>query len=176
MTAPQFTKKGQVEMNEMILVLFFIIILIAAGIFVYYRYSVQSIERAGEELEEQEASVLLTSVSHLGEIMCEKQNCVDTSKLLPFALVTQENPAYYSTLFGTKTIRVIRTYPIPKEHVICTPALYNQESYPRSCATYVIYSNKPPKPTRKIIISTPISMYYPELNSYYIGRLEIEVY
>ena len=175
MTA-QHSTKGQIQINETLLVLFALVLLIIVGIFVYYRFSLANVEHITDELTEQEASVLLASVSHLPELRCSHVNCIDTSKLLPFQTLARGDRAYYSRLFGAKRIMIEQTYPAPDTEHPCTITAYNQLIYPANCQHWIIYDQPPTSPHDLKKISTPITLYYPETDSYGVGKLEIGIY
>jgi hypothetical protein len=176
MTAPQSTKHGQVQINETMLVLFAIVLIIIVGIFVYYRFSLQRIEIIKDELTEQEASVLLSSISNSPEIQCTQSNCIDTSKLIPFTQLSKEQAAYYALGLGKKRITINQVYPVVEADAHCDISRYNQYEYPSNCNHWIIYDYNPSQSTNMIKISTPISLYYPALDIMGIGRLEIGIY
>ena len=178
MTAAKYTKhaKGQVQMNETMLVLFIIVLIIIVGMIVYYRFSIERLKGISEELSEQEASVLLASISRLKEIGCSNEECIDTSKLIPFYRISSENREFYRGILGYKRIIVEQLYPVISSNEECTASKYNQVDYPNNCGYWVVYDEKPIKINKAIKISTPISLYFPEDDKYGIGRLEIEVY
>lgn len=166
--------KGQVELNETLLVLFFIVVIIIIGIIVYFRVFQENVKEKGEELSEQEASVLLASITSMGEISCSNEDCVDTSKLIPFSNTARMNIDYYKNLFGYKKITMHNKYPSTKDG-LCDIRAYNSLEYPENCNYWTIYENNP-SGKKGIKISTPISLYYPEIDEYKIGIMEIEVY
>ena len=167
--------KGQVELNETLLVLFFIVIIIIIGVIVYFRVFQEKVKEKGEELGEQEASVLLASITSIGEISCSNEDCVDTSKLIPFSNLARTKIDYYKNIFGYKKITLYNKYPATTE-LLCDSRAYNSLEYPENCNYWVIYENNLQPGKKGVIISSPISLYYPEINEYRIGILEIEVY
>ena len=175
MTARHSTK-GQVKLTETILVLFIIVLIISLGMFFYFRYSIEKVKIRGVELSERETSILLAKITTMPEIACENENCVDASKLLPFITILRDHQSYYGPLFGAKKITIERLYPAPATQAFCTTQMYNQADYPTNCHSWVIYDNKPSSYTNNPRISTPISLYFPEFDTYHIGRLTIEVY
>ncbi len=182
MTAPPSIKvnlmhtKSQIDINETLLVLFVIIIIIILGMLVYFRYSQAHITTIAAELSEQESSIILASILRLPEISCTDNTCIDTSKLLPFQILLQGKMSYYRVLFGSKTIRITHLYPEPNITAPCTIQTYNQFTYPDTCNSWVVYDGTPSQFTRKSVISTPISLFFPEQDQYRIGRLEVTTY
>ncbi len=168
--------KGQVELNETLLVLFFIVVIIIIGVVFYFKVFQEKVKEKGEELSEQEASVLLASITSMGEISCSNEDCVDTSKLVPFGNLARNKIDYYKGLLGNKKITIYNIYPSAREG-LCDNRAYNSIEYPENCNHWVIYENNAyPGRGEGLKISTPISLYYPENNEYKIGRLEIEFY
>jgi hypothetical protein len=152
-------KKGVVQLQESILVTFFIIIIIIIGIIVFYRFSLNSVNNYENEYREQELlSMLMTLPNELGHTyLGESQNAIDTSKL------------FYNELgYGFKRIVVEQTYP-EQERVECT-----MQNYPK-CNYFVVY-NKANQRLNRLIESRPVSLYYPLTDEYNIGKLIVEYY
>lgn len=168
--------KGSVELNETILVLFIISIILVLIIFVYYKYTISSIESSSSSLSEQEALVQLSFLTKYPELRCENDNCIDMLKAISFKQVYQQNKDYYLRTFGKKRITIEQIYPKPKSEDECTPQKFNQVDYPNNCKFLVIYEEIPSTYTSKQATSIPISIFYPELKEYRLGRLNIEVY
>lgn len=169
--------KGQVELHETLLVTFFLVIIIVLGVFVYYRYFVMGVRGSAEEFREEEASVLLASLTALPEISCSHDDCVDTGKLIPFFHVVRAHPAFYGRAFGFKKVSIRVTYPeSPSPDVLCDTAAYQQVFYPENCGYYVLYEQRPRTVTSTFIVRAPVSLFYPETGFYRVGQLEIESY
>lgn len=169
-------KKGAIEMNETILVLFIISIILFLIIFVYYRYTILDIEATGSELSEQEALVQLSFLTKYPELSCENDNCIDMLKAVSFKQVYQKNKDYYLRTFGKKRITIEQIYPKPLSEDECTPQKFNQVDYPNNCKFLVIYEEIPSTYTSKQVTSIPTSIFYPEIEEFRLGRLNIEVF
>ncbi len=167
MIAHQSTK-AQLEMNETIIVLFIIFVILIISIFFYYQYSINNIKKTGEEALTTSSSVLLSSISSLPDISCNKENCIDIIKLISFINQNKDYP-----IFDKKTITIEQVYPQPTLDKICTPILYNDINFPLNCKKFMLHKTQGSNPK---IISTPISLYYPQNKQYGIGKLIIEVY
>ena len=168
--------KGQIEINETILVMFFIVIIIVIGIVFYYRVFQENIKGKGEELSEQEASVMLASISKMSEISCSNEDCIDAAKLIPFSSLAKSNRDFYSGILGNKKVTIYNRYPSTNEG-LCDSRKYNAFEYPENCNYWVLYDYELANSGgRGIKISTPVSLYYPESDEYRIGELEIEIY
>ena len=104
------------------------------------------------------------------ELSCTNQkNCIDIIKLINFQSVYNQNRAHYVSLFKNKKILVEQIYPETTQN-ICT----FQPTFPIQCNSIVLYQTTE-KPN-KYLISLPISLYYPNLNKYSLGKLTLEVY
>lgn len=169
------SSKGQLEISESLMVLFIIVILIAIGIFLYYRYSSEGIKARGEELSDEKANILLATITSMPEIGCDKEDCVDTSKLISFSKVTKTRQNRYNQLLGFKKIKIYQLYP-EAEKFECDTASYNSFQYPNNCNFWSVYENKPKNVNSNKKISKIVSLYFPEMNEYRIGRLEIETF
>ncbi len=169
-------KKGQVHISETILVLFVVIVIILLGMIVYFRFSIEKNKALADELSEEEATVLLAKVNNLGEFSCSDEECMDTSKFLPFRKALGEDIQFYRNVFGRKKITFKRIYPEPSDDVKdmeCDVSKYIQLEYPNNCAVWSVYDYNPENALGPSI-SVPISLYFPEIDEYHIGRLEIQ--
>ena len=165
--------KGQIELNETLLVLFFIVIILIMGVIFYFRVFQENVEEKAEELSEQEASVLLASITNMAEISCSNEDCIDTSKLIPFSNLIRTKFDYYKAILGNKKITVYNMYPSTNKGK-CDSKTYSSLEYPENCNYWIIHDSQINKDGIKI--STPVSLYYPEIDEYRIGSLEIEIY
>lgn len=168
MTVHQSTK-AQLEMTEPLIVLIIFFIILIISIFFYYQYSISSIKEKGEESLTTSSSVLLSSIGSLPDISCNKENCIDTIKLIAFINNNKDYP-----IFDKKTITIEQVYPIPKYDKTCTPLDYNKIEFPLNCKKFILHKTQ--EISNKQIISTPVSLYYPQNKQYGIGKLIIEVY
>lgn len=173
-----YFKKGQLEMNETIMVLFAVFIILGLGMFFYYKFLHSSLQSIGSELSEEESSVLLVSVASLPEIGCEggRDFCLDATKLSLFKQITKNNINYYKKKWGYRKIWIEQVYPVIPNNIECTPILYNKIDYPDNCKYWVLYENKPANVKGIVKVSSTYPLYFPELGKYRIGRLNIEVY
>ena len=171
------SSKGQIEMNETLLVVFFIVLIIAIGSLLYYRHFMETAKTQVEELSEQEMSVLLASITEMGEIRCGQGDCIDTSKIIPFSNVIKAHSAYYNADLGFKKITLEIVYPASEHNKApCDLRAYQQSMYPNNCGFYTLYENEPKQAKKAITVGSPVSIYYPETDEYRIGRLKIESY
>lgn len=165
-------KKGQIEINETILVIFIFIVLVLIGLVVFNRFTLQGIEDMADKNERVMYVNMLAIVPGMAELKCSSQasdiECLDTLKLLAFERQQQE----YISQFGWKQIVVEVVYPDVGvlKGIKCTNA-----NYP-NCGFWLLYENKPVLVGSEEIISSPVSLYYPFGDQYGIGRLKITAY
>jgi type II secretory pathway pseudopilin PulG len=172
LTVLPYSKKSQIEMIETIVVVLIIIIILSIGLYFYYKFYYKGVEETGLRLSRQESDVLLAYITSMPEFQCSKraskEECLDTVKLLIAKDLFNENKVYYNKIFGSKLIRVEQIYPDIRTEEC------SDNNYP-NCGSYVIYA--PVKKTEnKEIISTPVSLYFPNSGEYKIGKLIIEAY
>lgn len=172
-----YSKKSQIGLIEMIMVILVVLVLLSVAIFFYYKLFISKIEATSQELSIQEADILLSSIASMPELQCSFRTttkpCIDTLKLIVNNQFTQDNMDYYASLFGFKTIKIKQIYP-QSTNAECTLTNYNSFSYPQNCNTWIIYNN--PKQGDKLSVSTPISLYFPTTKEYKAGKLFVEVY
>ena len=155
-------KKAMLQLQESILVTLVIVIIIGLGLFVFYKFTINSLDKSKYELEQNRVFTLISTIqnnplvsySNLGD----EQNALDTSKLINANL----------TNLGFKEITVKQVYPL--NNVSC-----NKNNYP-DCGSYVVYNKKLKTLKNVEIISTPISIYFPLTNEYKAGLIEIKWY
>jgi hypothetical protein len=156
-------KKAEIQMHETILVILIITIIIGLGLFVFYRYYLNSLEQTKLEYEQLKIYDLLATFPNHPLLQYtyhgNPENSFDTLKLLNLNL---DN-------LGEKEITIKQIYP-KKQEIKCTTL-----NYP-NCNSYLVYSKKLSKSKNINIISTPVSLYFPLTKEYYPGLLEIKWY
>jgi len=79
-------KKGEIQMQETILVIFIITVIIALGLFVFYRYNLSSLENERLNYEQEKVYALLSNLQNNPQLqysyLGNNENAVDTLKLL----------------------------------------------------------------------------------------------
>lgn len=172
------SRKGQLGIIEMIMVMVVIVVLIIGGIYFYYTFLGRSLGKTGERMDLQSSKVLLASITSMPELQCSKRtldiNCIDTLKLMAAKDLMNEDRAYYVDKFGFKSIEIKKVYPEGEEEE-CNFNKFN-ENYPGNCNKWSFYDNKPRNIKSQMIISVPVSLYYPSKNIYEIGIIKIVVY
>ena len=154
-------KKGEVQLQESILVTFFIIVIIGLSLILYYKFTLNSVNNYEMDYMEQQ---LLSSLivlpgdfgyTHLGE----SANAIDTSKL------------FYDDLnYGAKTIIVEQVYPCEEDDVKC-----DLTTYP-NCNYFAVYNKTNVRLKNTLIHSMPVSLYYPLDDTYKLGKLSVYLY
>ncbi len=157
-------KRAQVQITETMLVMLVIVLIIAIGIFVYYKFSIKSVKERGVELGEEEATAILSSIVSMKEIKCNDEDCLDTLKILSIGDKLKEK-------LNGKRVIIEKIYPIVVGNERCDIRKFNSVEYPGNCKYYVINEES----GNGFIISTPVSLFYPETGIYGIGRVVIEV-
>lgn len=175
MTAQRYSK-GQVELSETIIVLFIAVIIIVFGMIFYFQYYIKHIGNVGEKFTEERYNVLLASVSSMPELKCSflgnEEQCIDVLKVLGFKEISND----YFNVLGYSNITIEQLYPEVNSNNECTAIRYQEAIYPNNCGYWRVYSKRPGIVKETIRIDTPISLYFPDLKEYRIGRLAIEFY
>jgi len=169
-------KKGQLQIQETILVVFIFIILIMFGLVFFYRVQLASINDDFNQFQNNKIIVDFLTLGDLPEFSCSKlgirESCIDTVKLNSFMALNNSKKYrdYYFDMFGYKNITIYQIYP-ERNTKICSPSNFEE------CGVWNIYVNKPLKQNgAKIVRSTPVSLYLPDKDQYAIGLLVVEAY
>ncbi|AJF62623.1 MAG: hypothetical protein QT11_C0001G0480 [archaeon GW2011_AR20] len=155
-------KKAEIQMQETILVIFIVTVIIALGLFVFFKYNQNVLEQTKLEYEQIKVYSLLATLPNHPILQYSSfgnsENALDTSKLLNVKLND----------LGEKEIIVKQIYPLTQD-AQCTPS-----NYP-ACNSYLIYSKRISNKNVNII-STPVSLYFPLTKEFKPGLLEIKWY
>lgn len=165
--------KGQIQMMETISVLVVFFVLLFLGIYLYFTAQHTSIEETQDEFANTERTVLLAFVPSMPEIVCSKyespDNCVDMLKLFAFKEKVMKEKSKYMPLFTGFKVVVRMVYPIQSD-VECDAKMVNKMEWPDNCGVYTLYDEGKKTTT---VVSTPLSLYLPSEDTYYIGKLEV---
>ncbi len=168
---PLFFKKAQMQILETIFVLIVVFLILGVGLYYFYDAYFKDIREGGEKIETTAGSVLLSLIPSMPEIRCSTglndEECVDVLKLFAFVQYLENRKTEYAPLFAGKTIRIIQAYP-KTESGECTAEKISQLAFPENCNTFTLYADG-----GKRIVSVPVSLYYPEKDAHYIGKLEV---
>ena len=147
-------KRGQLQIQESIFVLFVFFIILVIGMVVFYQMEFRSIERMRKENEDVTFYYLISYVPAMPEVVCSEkgivEECVDLVKARAFASYDND---YYRKIFGNRKI------------------ILNADG-----EKIELYDFEPSKYSAERIISTPVSVYNPRDKSYTIGKLEVHDY
>jgi hypothetical protein len=101
------------------------------------------------------------------EISCG-DGCIDTSRLIGFGnfLRSGSTASYYRKVFGGMGVVIELVYPKVSSSGLCDMKAYQDTAYPDSCDRWVIASKE-----QGASVSTAVTLYYPELDQYRMGRL-----
>jgi len=147
-------KRGQLQIQESIFVLFIFFIILVIGMIVFYQMEFRSISKIGQESKDTTFFYLISYVPSMPELVCSEKGivdeCMDISKARAFSNLDDN---YYRKIFGHRRI----VLNINDEDI----ELFNWEP--------IEYSAE-----RKI--DTPVSVFNPRDGSYIIGILEVYNY
>lgn len=170
-----FDRRGQLQIQETILTVFIFIVLIMFGLIFFYRVQSATIADDFNKFQKDKLSVDFVTLGDLPEFSCSaagtKESCIDTAKLVVFMNLnnTKEYRDYYFDRFGYKNITIREVYP-SNSSVSCSIG------HPTDCGSWEIYLRKPSKIKSKLVVDTPVSLYFPEKDSYGIGIMRVEAY
>ncbi len=172
-----FDKKGQLQIQETILAVFIIIIIIIFGIVFFYRVESTSIKDEFNQFQREKLTVDFITLGDLPEFSCSKagikESCIDAAKLIVFMNLNNSRDFrdYYFESFGYKNITIYQIYPSTSSNSNkCSPSKLSD------CGVWEVYTRKPTKINTKLVIDTPVSLYFPDKDEYGIGIMIVEAY
>lgn len=184
MTALRFSKKGDVGMLEMFMIIFVLFIILGLGMYYFYKFSLSSIEDTGRDVCMQTSSQQLSSIINLPETICSIQGhskpCVDVTKLMAFKGSTSVKA--FARGVCKKSITFVQAYPAVRNEtrdVECDEQKFRSPDFPANCGKWTIYDvdEKTKKEARsRPVIETPVSLYFPTLKEFRIGKLQLRMY
>ena len=169
-------RKGQLQIQETLIVIFILVIIILVGLVVFYKFSASSLEQESEENKILRYNALLATLPESGEIKCSmyglEDNCIDTYRVMVVNTLYHIDPNYKNYLFeryGFADIRLKVLYPYENKNVC-------KSNNQKDCGVWEFYSHIPADYSGELIINTPVSLYLPGEEMYVIGELEIVRY
>jgi hypothetical protein len=145
-------KKGQLQLQESIFVVFIFFIILAIGMVVFYQFELRSVDRISEETNLRNVFHMVSYVPSMPELICSEKGitdeCIDLGKAKAFSVLDKN---YYRDIFGQKKIILE----------------FDGESFD-------LYEWKPVNYVNERKISSPVSVFDGE--NYGIGRLEVISY
>jgi len=175
------SKKGVIEMMETFMILFVIFVLIGIGMYFFYKFSISSTKETAKEACMLTASEMLSSVLTTPELQCTHQSspksCVDAVKILAFKnssgiRLLKKGPCKKKIVFQ-------QVYPQPgkNNNTECDANSMRSIEFPTNCGKWtLVVPDAAVKGKAERIISTPVSLYYPNKKEYGIGKLVLSVY
>ena len=162
-----FSRKGQLQIQETILVLFIFIVILVLGMVFFYRFSLQGLEENKLDNERLKFNTMLSTVPEMAEITCsiysQEVNCIDVYKLLAFKNINDK----YMDRMGFMNITIYSLYPERNGNVCELGSV-------RDCGIWNIYYNKPIEAKTTLVLRSPVSLYY--IDKYGIGEIVMERY
>ena len=153
----------------MVALVFMVVLVVALGF--YFKFSLENTEEAGQDACFISNTVLLSSITSMPEIQCsvngKREACIDTSKLLVFD-ASREYKEFFTANCKQK-VSFVQISPVPDN----SEKLCVQGTYP-DCGIYPFYDPEIPS-SSSLLLSTPVSLYYPITGEYRFGKLVIEV-
>ena len=172
-------KKAQVHMGETVIVIFIFVVMLGLFLIYYTQFRSEGIKQEAKETKTEASTALLSVLASVPEIKCsekaKEEQCIDTVKVLALGNIVNQNINYYRSVFGARDITLEILYPKPSQKGECNQNTYKNINYPSNCNEYTIFSSAT-KTQNTNIISTPVSIYFPETDTFGIGKLIITTY
>src|SRR3989344_5115234 len=166
-------KKGQLEAQQTIMVVFIVVLLILLGLILFYRYLLADIDNQNKDYERDKFNNLMYTFSLSPEVVCSNYGvsdvlCLDSAKMLAFNALSLED-RYYKQQYGYRNITVRLLYPYENSRICSVNSV--------ECGVWILYENIPESyDYMKIVRKTPVSVYINDKDQYGIGEMVIEGY
>ena len=172
-TKNKIGKRGQIQIQETILVIFIFTIIIIVGMSVFFRIQENSIKQEYRDFKIKQKSNFILTLPGSSDFVYTKNglkaDAIDVTKLFALKELVTRKPQTYFTKYGYLNITIYEVYPERKTKE-CKDVNDLGE-----CGVWNIYS-KIPEQGRPIIKRTPVSIYYPNTREYSIGVMVIGMY
>jgi|TARA_Y100000310_G_C20599148_1_gene772073 hypothetical protein len=153
-------KRGQVQLQTSILVVFVFLILVMGGMIIYFQIESRNIEAIKYRNIQNEFDYMISSVPSSPELGCSKmgvsEECINVDNARAFRDSDSSSKEMYQDLYGYK--KFVLNYTFGEEEII--------EMYDYQPSSY--------GGIRKIV--SPVSVYIPRNDSYIIGMFEVYMY
>jgi len=173
-------KKGVVEFMETFIIIFVVFIILGLGLFFFWKVSISETKQTAEEACMLTSYEMLLYVMEMPEIQCsikaKPRDCIDTAKLLSFGSTDAARALGKGAC--KRNIVVKQVYPAPDARHNSTECTSNQMrdiEFPKSCGQWTLAEQKEEGKAARTI-SVPVSLYYPNIKEYGIGKLIITTY
>ena len=159
-------KRAQMQTYETILVVFIFIIILFLGMIIFYKFTAIGLEKEVFEFELEKTYNMIGYFPSLNEVSCSylgtRKDCMDILKLLNAELALKNLPFY-----DDKSITVKIIYP-SRNDLECSKTNLETCNF--------INVNTATATTDFNIVNSPVSLYDPVKDRYYVGLLEIRWY
>jgi len=156
------TNKGQLETGITLMVIVIFMVILIASLILYFRFTYTQIEENKATILDQKYNSLLSVIIGLPEFRCSKtgieSECLDAAKLSVSNEVIERNKEHYQSVFGEAEGIWIE---IPGEN--------GNDNYYNS-QIFRLFGEKNGKGA---IYAVPVSLFYPDYDTYKIGILRI---
>ena len=166
-------KRGQLQIQETILVVFIFIIMIILGMVLFFRFQENSLKNEIREFMIADFGNRLLSLPDSSEFAYTesgiKKNTIDTTKLIALNNLVKKKERYYFSKFGYMNITIVQVYP-SKNNNKCSSSKISD------CGVWNVYEKVPNEVNSRFRKETPVSLYFPDKDEYTIGLMLVEVY
>ena len=150
-------KRGQLQIQESMLVVMVFLILLILGLILFYRFTIQTIRSDIESYNDFKFTRLTETIPSMQEFRCSNlgnsEECLDLEKIKAFNDLNLD----YFEYFGYANITILVVYPRAGEYV-------------------QVYYQKPTKINSIRKVSTPVSIYNAKEDRFEVGKLVVEAY
>lgn len=170
--------KGELEIQETIIVLFVFVVIAMIGFVMFFRYSEARISSENQEFVMNRDKIMSVVFPNNAEIGCSVGGdrggkpiaCVDALKMLKFGKLERE--------LGNKVMKVMRVYPKESGVVFENGEARGQiactENNIGRCNSWVLHDGRAEGMTMSFSMKTPVLIYEPVSGSYGVGVFVLE--
>ena len=148
--------KGQLRITQTLFIVLILLVLVIMGLVTFFQYEKAGIESKAEEYQFNKFQQLIHVIPSMPEFQCSRfgvvEDCIDFTKIRGFASVSED----YVDFFGDKKI-------------VVTEVLWSNMNV-------TLYDHEPSSWEDERIVTTLVSLYYPNRREYGVGELEIRWY
>jgi hypothetical protein len=166
-------KKGELEMQETIMVVLIFVILMIGGMIFYYKFEMSSIEQDYQDNLQIKFQALRDVFPNVAELKCSvrgaSEDCIDVYKVLVFNGMFNVDKDRYIKRYGFMNITLSEVYP-EENSKECKIGDF------KDCGFWQVYEHLPADTNQRRVLETPVSLYDPSEESYSVGVLRIYDY
>ncbi len=166
-------------MLETFMVLIVIVIILGLGMYFFFKGSMESTVDKASEVCMQSSVEILSSLVSIPELQCsfqgvETTGCIDVVKMQAF-IDSKLASKRFAVGNCKKTIVVEQFYPVPSGSEGCSAKHIQANTYDE-CQNWTLYKPVGLKSKVGRIVSVPVSLYYPSLLEYRIGKVRMKIH